>query len=104
MQPEQNIANATSTDDVLTDEDYETIDKDTDHFFEETFPEIWAELRQDIKDSSKREVAEVMYKLGISMHMKYMADSFKKAQDSFEKNPEEFKTNMEEFSKQIEQG
>lgn len=77
------------------------ITKEAEEIVKETFPNLWRGVKEDMKDYSKKEVAERMYLFGILTYMRMVDIGDKEVMKEMEKDPE-IKKMMDELKKNIE--
>ena len=53
-----------------TEEYQDKLAKEAQELVDETFPNLWKGVKEDMKDRSKKELAERMYLFGIMTHMR----------------------------------
>lgn len=75
----------------LTEEEYKAIEEDTEEFVKETFPLIWKAGKDELKQYSKKELAEAMYLAGVMQYMSaaYLRD--KEMEEMIKNDPEKAK-------------
>lgn len=70
-------------------EEYEiAITKEAEEIVKETFPKLWNDFKERMKDYSKKEVAERMYLFGILTHIRLMDIGTSEVKKEMEKDPE----------------
>ena len=69
-------------------EKYEaSIVEEAEEIVKETFPKIWNGYKNDMKDYSKKELAEKMYLFGILTYIRIMDLETEEIKKEFEKDP-----------------
>ncbi|HLC78147.1 MAG TPA: hypothetical protein VJH92_03410 [Candidatus Nanoarchaeia archaeon] len=82
-------------------EEYEIeITKEAEDIVKETFPKLWSGVKEDMKEYSKKEVAERMYLFGILTYMRMVDIGDKEIMKEMEKDPE-MKKMMDKMKKNL---
>jgi len=78
-------------------EEYEIkITEEAEEIVNETFPKLWSGIKEDMKEYSRKELAEKMYLFGILTHMRLIDIGDQEIMKEIEKDPE-IKKLMKEF-------
>jgi hypothetical protein len=72
------------------------LNQDDLQFLDETFGTFWTEMKHDIKEMSKKDLARHMFSAGFMLHQKFINDQM----ENFEK---EMKDDPEKLSKIVEE-
>ena len=74
----------------------EELSRIADDMFEK---DVWKQTKIESKDSSKKELAKMMFITGFLMHNKFIIEETKHIQEEIKKDPDGFRKMIEEFRK-----